>query len=289
MCTYVCMYISCEEFFYFLGDECFHIAFVLLDWVIRRSDNELRFLVFLFYSCIPDFQHYFCLTPWGHECSALPQCAEWAPALHSNLLGELGKGFAFACCPAISCSWDGFFGEFWCLQMGISCPDGWVGSGHCHVSAGEGRGCRSHGPPSDLSILQPLAGSWDAIGAAVCVLHWACGKVSSGSGLISSCRNWGESWRCPRVVVLLFLSWHLFAIMQWLMKIIQCFWRESWKCNVHCCIGEGSKGADSPCIDFSHDVSVQDGRTWTREGGREFASKYADIKTLWLGWQISSA
>lgn len=109
MCTYVCMYISCEEFFYFLGDECFHIAFVLLDWVIRRSDNELRFLVFLFYSCIPDYQNYLCLTPWGHECSALPQCAEWAPALHSNLLGELGKGFAFACCPAISCSWGGVF------------------------------------------------------------------------------------------------------------------------------------------------------------------------------------
>lgn len=46
MCTYVCMHISCEDFFYFLGDECFHIAFVLLDWVIRRSDKELRFLFF---------------------------------------------------------------------------------------------------------------------------------------------------------------------------------------------------------------------------------------------------
>lgn len=31
-----------------------------------------------------------------------------------------------------------------------------------------------------------------------------------------------------------------------------------------------------PCIDFSHDVPVQEGRTWTREGERAFANKYAD-------------
>jgi len=48
-------------------------------------------------------------------------------------------------------------------------------------------------------------------------------------------------------------------------------------------------GADSPCIDSSHDVPIRDGRTWTREEGRDFASKYADRKTVWLGLQISSA
>lgn len=187
-------------------------------------------------------------------------------------------------------------------RLAVSCPEG------CERAVTvwcQGR----QGPWATLWFIFPSLNhpmwSWGTIRATVCVPHWVCatrkcahelcpspqpsGKVTSGCWLeqqlqVLGARSGGAPawwWLCS--------SEHDFVIMQWLVKIIMCLWRDSWKWKVHCSFGGGRVGADSPLIDSSHDVPVLDGRIRTREEGREFANKYADRKTLWLGLQISSA
>lgn len=146
---------------------------------------------FVFYSFIPDFQP-FCLTP--KDMSALPLC--WASCSAQQPLWRARERL---CLWMLSCSkllmGDGFVHEFWCLQTGMSCPDGWVGSGCCHVCAGEGRSCRGH------RLIYPscsLLKDQEVPLKLLCVPHWASGKVPSGCWSDQQLQELGQGLEVPQ-------------------------------------------------------------------------------------------